>query len=1046
MIGGASAFILTSDSDDNKDNESETETTYYTIQASATTGGNISPSGQIEVAEGESKTFTFTPDTDYELSHIMVDGKRKEVSGSSYTFSNVSKNHTISAVFEKAYKPVNPSQPSAKPTKYVVGMEVKGKPGTQYLFNPFNAGDMTVTLKYSDGTQKVTTDYDVSPADFNKEIGPLDVLTISYMGFEKLFENIEVEIGPETPISTFDELQYFAQLVNTEYSFSGKTVYLTSDIDMSRVSNWTPIGTASKPFQGTFDGMECIISELKVDVDSGYAGLFGYIENGSVTNLKIDGASIKGVDCVGVIAGSIKNTDFIDKCIVSNANVYGNHYVGGIIGYGYGAITNCVVSESTITAEPNDLGNGYDNGDKVGGIIGWHSNGNITGNTAIKVNITAYRDVGGIVGYTNAEDNDLTVSGNKASDITITIDRSKNAGYHDINAGEIIGRKGVSNKGFTVTVEDNSENNVNIVGPTYIWDGNTPVSKPDSLIVDTENKLISIWDDKALAYFDTFANDSDFYNKYGSKWQYSVELNADINLNGEAWKPITLSNFVSFEGNNHTIHNLDVRSEEDNVGFFATVSCNDIGVTYVRNLTVNGAHVEGNHKVGALAGSSPQGAFLNVTVNEAILIGNKYVGGIFGGGNGSVNDSTVMNSTIIIRTDTHDHPGEGTIVSKEAGGLIGYLSNDGKPTGENKIISGNTVENVTITAPTIAAGLVSQPNSSNTGSGKIIIENNKLLNVKVYASDSSASLYVSNNVGDKSIVRNNTSDDLCEAGAIYSTLKLIPKSGDNRGTIIVSDKEGLLKIPELGTKWVELFSDGEGTSYSNYPVKNYYYSWTWSIELTSDIDFENQPINPINLGKKFVFDGQGHTIRNAVITTDNTTENAAGLFIADQCGVSNLKLDNIHVTGSNVGGSTAGVLSGSCTKPINNVEISNSSVTNGKYTGGIVGYGYTSIIGCTLDNVEVKGGYKCGGIIGYICADTGKTNDVTGNTLTDCTVDGLGDGNYAGGKNEYIIGKVVGNYNCNGTCNDNTITGMTTSSTENIGEIEAGKVVTEDSV
>ena len=163
------------------------------------------------MAEGESKTFTFTPDTDYELSHIMVDGKRKEVSGPSYTFSNVSKNHTISAVFEKVYKPVTPSQPSYKPTKYVVGMDVEGTPGTQYLFTPFNGDGITVTVKYSDGTQKVTTDYDVSPAKFNK-IGT-ETVTISYTGFEHVFENVKVEIGTEAPISDLDELTYFAELV-----------------------------------------------------------------------------------------------------------------------------------------------------------------------------------------------------------------------------------------------------------------------------------------------------------------------------------------------------------------------------------------------------------------------------------------------------------------------------------------------------------------------------------------------------------------------------------------------------------------------------------------------------------------------------------------------------------------------------------------------------------------------------------------------------------------------------------------------------------------
>ena len=50
-------------------------------------------------------------------------------------------------------------------------------------------------------------------------------------------------------------------------------------------------------------------------------------------------------------------------------------------------------------------------------------------------------------------------------------------------------------------------------------------------------------------------------------------------------------------------------------------------------------------------------------------------------------------------------------------------------------------------------------------------------------------------------------------------------------------------------------------------------------------------------------------------------------------------------------------------------------------------------------------------------------------------------GVYAGGKDKYVVGKLVGNYNCDGTCNGNTVTNMTTSATANIGEIEANKTV-----
>lgn len=72
----------------------------YTMTASAETGGSISPSGKITVKEGESKTFTITPDTGYKISEVTVDGV-SQGSISSYTFENVKETHTISATFTR---------------------------------------------------------------------------------------------------------------------------------------------------------------------------------------------------------------------------------------------------------------------------------------------------------------------------------------------------------------------------------------------------------------------------------------------------------------------------------------------------------------------------------------------------------------------------------------------------------------------------------------------------------------------------------------------------------------------------------------------------------------------------------------------------------------------------------------------------------------------------------------------------------------------------------------------------------------------------------
>ena len=318
------------------------------------------------------------------------------------------------------------------------------------------------------------------------------------------------------------------------------------------------------------------------------------------------------------------------------------------------------------------------------------------------------------------------------------------------------------------------------------WDGTYPTTKPDSLVVDEENKLISINDAQAFAYLNTLVNDA--WN-YGSKWQYSIELNTDINLLGKAWTPIVMKNFVSFDGKGHTISNLYVSIDGNSAGLFGVVSDNDKGNTVVKNLNIDGAYVKGNKYVGTVVGSNTNGSLEKVTVNNATVIGVKYVGGIFGSGNGSVNDSTIKNSTVSIYDVVID-PEDNSIDSKEAGGLAGYISNDGKAHATNKVIANNVVENVTVTAPTIASGLVAQPNSSNSGGALIEIKNNAMKNVTIITTaDASASLYVSNNVGGKSIVVDNTAVDCNTVVSVFDANDLADaiSSGNKNIRIVGAD-------------------------------------------------------------------------------------------------------------------------------------------------------------------------------------------------------------------------------------------------------------------
>jgi len=79
------------------------DTTYYTIIASAGYNGSISPSGSVTVAQGAIQTFTITADPNYQVLDVIVDGGSKGPL-TNFTFTNVTKNHTIEANFDKEHQ------------------------------------------------------------------------------------------------------------------------------------------------------------------------------------------------------------------------------------------------------------------------------------------------------------------------------------------------------------------------------------------------------------------------------------------------------------------------------------------------------------------------------------------------------------------------------------------------------------------------------------------------------------------------------------------------------------------------------------------------------------------------------------------------------------------------------------------------------------------------------------------------------------------------------------------------------------------------------
>lgn len=89
----------------------------FLIVASAGSGGDIAPSGVVKVRSGADRTFTISPDAGYGVLEVAVDGIPFSGDASTYTFHDVSADHTIAVSFDSSPTPtLTPTPvPSATP-------------------------------------------------------------------------------------------------------------------------------------------------------------------------------------------------------------------------------------------------------------------------------------------------------------------------------------------------------------------------------------------------------------------------------------------------------------------------------------------------------------------------------------------------------------------------------------------------------------------------------------------------------------------------------------------------------------------------------------------------------------------------------------------------------------------------------------------------------------------------------------------------------------------------------------------------------------------
>jgi hypothetical protein len=121
----------------------------YTITASAGSGGSITPSGAVIVNHGASRSFTISPNTNYTVSGVLVDGSSVGAV-STYNFTNLTSAHTISASFaavEENLPPDTIDLPKTGQTiSYAMGDDGSIEAGIEWPTARFtDNGDGTVT-------------------------------------------------------------------------------------------------------------------------------------------------------------------------------------------------------------------------------------------------------------------------------------------------------------------------------------------------------------------------------------------------------------------------------------------------------------------------------------------------------------------------------------------------------------------------------------------------------------------------------------------------------------------------------------------------------------------------------------------------------------------------------------------------------------------------------------------------------------------------------------------------------------------------------------
>ena len=213
------------------------------------------------------------------------------------------------------------------------------------------------------------------------------------------------KVGNPYIITKAEELKWFRDEVNRgRNNICAKIADNVEVIDMSTVCHaadksqnleevsWEPIGNTTNQYMGTFDGNNKTITNLYINANQKYSGLFGYTYISTIKNLTFVNANVTNTNSfTGILVGYGYGGTYQNIMTSISCEVYGGDGTGGIAGKLAGNAYNCV-NYATVQGK-EQVGGLFSSYDSSKSITACANYGKVTASSLW---------VGGLVGYFNS--------------------------------------------------------------------------------------------------------------------------------------------------------------------------------------------------------------------------------------------------------------------------------------------------------------------------------------------------------------------------------------------------------------------------------------------------------------------------------------------------------------------------------------------------------------------------------------------------------------------------------------------------------------------